>query len=100
MDNEFKSKELLEFLNKKGIETRFSSPYTPKQNRAAEIINKVLLNKVRALLFNSNLPKGLWGEAILTACYLYNRTPNSSINFNTPYKEFTNIKPNISNIKI
>ena len=59
LDNEFKSKKLLEFLDKKGIKTRFSSPYTPEQNGAAEIINKVLLNKVRALLINSNLPRFL-----------------------------------------
>ena len=59
LDNEFKSKELTSYLDNKGIETRFSSPYTPEQNGAAEIINKVLLNKVRALLINSNLPNYL-----------------------------------------
>ena len=100
LDNEFKSKELLDYLDNKGIKTRFSSPYTPEQNGAAEIINRVLLNKVRALLINSNLPKFLWGEAILTACYLYNRTPNSSINFKTPYYLKYQTKPDISNIRI
>ena len=100
LDNEFKSKELTSYLNKKGIKTRFSSPYTPKQNGAAEIINRVLFNKVRALLINSNLPKNLWGEAILTATYLYNRTPNSSIEFKTPYYLKYNIIPNIDNIRV
>ena len=100
LDNEFKSKELLDYLDIKGIKTRFSSPYTPEQNGAAEIINRILFNKVRALLINSNMPKALWGEAILTACYLYNRTPNSSINFKTPYYLKYQTKPNISNIRI
>lgn len=100
LDNEFKSNDLTNYLNSKGIITRFSAPYNPSQNGAAEIINKVLFNKVRALLINSNLPKSLWGEAILTATYLYNRTPNSSINYKTPYYLKYNKLPNLSNIKI
>jgi hypothetical protein len=59
LDNEFKSKELDNYLATKGIVTRYSAPYTPEQNGAAEIINRVLLNKVRALLLSSNLPKNL-----------------------------------------
>ena len=78
----------------------YSPPYTPEQNGAAEIINRVLLNKVRALLINSNLPKSLWGEAILTATYLYNRTPSSSIRFKTPYELKYKELPNISNIRV
>jgi hypothetical protein len=46
------------------------------------------------------LPKSIWGEALLTATYLYNRTPNSSINFKTPYYLKYNIKPNLDNIRI
>lgn len=59
LDNEFKSRELDSYLTNKGINTRYSAPYTPEQNGAAEIINRVLLNKVRALLITSNLPKYL-----------------------------------------
>jgi len=100
LDNEFKSKDLIQYLDKKGIKARYSSPYTPEQNGAAEIINRIILNKVRALLFVSNLPKSLWGEAILTATYLYNRTPNSSIEFKTPYFLKYNKLPNLNNIRI
>ena len=59
LDNEFKSRELDSYLTNKGINTRYSAPYTPEQNGAAEIINRVLPNKVRALLITSNLPKYL-----------------------------------------
>ena len=52
------------------------------------------------MLINSNLPLYLWGEAILTACYLYNRTPNSSINFKTPYKYRYKEVPNLDNIRV
>ena len=40
------------------------------------------------------------GEVILTATYLYNRTPDSSINFSTPYYLKYKEKPNINNIRI
>ncbi|RYE04909.1 MAG: hypothetical protein EOP33_08175, partial [Rickettsiaceae bacterium] len=100
LDNEFKSKELDSYLVSKGIKTRFSAPYTPEQNGAAEIINRVILNKVRALLITSNLPKLIWGEAILAAVYLYNRTPNSSIEFKTPYYLKYREIPNIENIRV
>ena len=36
----------------------------------------------------------------MSAVYLYNRTPNSSINFKTPYKAKYKAKLNIANIKI
>jgi hypothetical protein len=100
LDNEFKSRELDAYLTTEGITIRYSALYTPEQNGAAEIINRILLNKVRALLINSNLPKNLWGEALLTATYLYNRTPSSSIDFKTPYYLKYKVMPNISNIRI
>ena len=100
LDNEFKSINLDKLFKLKGIIIRYSPPYTLEQNGAAEIINRVLLNKVRALLINLNLPKYLQGEAILAATYLYNRTPNSSINFNTPYYLKYKEIPNLDNIRI
>ena len=52
------------------------------------------------MLIGAKLPKAYWGEAVLAATYLYNRTPNSSIGFKTPYKAKTGQKPDISNIRI
>ena len=46
------------------------------------------------------MPKYIWGEAILIACYLYNRTLNSLISFKTLYYIKYNTKLDISNIRI
>jgi hypothetical protein len=59
LDNEFISSELEAYLAKKGIDTRYSPPYTKEPNGAAEIVDRILFNKVRALLINSNLPLSL-----------------------------------------
>ena len=50
--------------------------------------------------FTVNLPKYLWGEAVSTAVYLYNRTLYSQISFKTPYFALYNIKLDIINIKV
>lgn len=98
-DNEFKSKKIETYYTNKGIISTYSSPYSHEQNGGAERINRTLFNKVRALLIASNLPKFLWGEALLATVYIYNRTPNSSIDYKTPYELKNGIKPDISNIR-
>ena len=99
-DNEFNTNSINEFTKELGIIFRFSSPYNPELKGGGERINRTLFNKVRALLIQANLPNKYWAEALISSVYLYNRTPNSSINFITPYKSKYNIKPNINNIRI
>ena len=72
---------------KNGIIYNTSPPNTPYSNGFIERINRTLLNKVRALLFTAGLPKYLWGEALYTAVYLYNRTPHSKIGFISPLEK-------------
>ena len=85
----------------KGILGTYSAPYTPQQNGTAEIFNRTIIAKVRAMLTTSGLPKAYWGEALTAAVYIYNRTPHSSLEgFITPYESRYGSKPNISNVKI
>jgi hypothetical protein len=87
-------------LDKAGIIHQTSSTYTPEQNGFIERINRTLLNKVRSLLLNSNLNKKMWGEALLSAVYLYNRTPHSKLGYKTPHEIKNGELPNIGNIKV
>ena len=54
----------------------------------AERKSKHLLEVARALLFTNQVPKYLWGEALLTSTYLINRMPNKVLNFETPFDVF------------
>ncbi|GKA80162.1 zinc finger, CCHC-type containing protein [Tanacetum coccineum] len=45
------------------------APYTPQQNGVAEKKNRVLQDMINVVLVSANLPKNLWGEALLTVCH-------------------------------
>ena len=82
---EFISNEFKSFLLSEGTLAQLSCPYTPQQNGVAERKHRHIIETTRTLLLSSNLPKVFWGEAALTAIYLINRLPSSSINMDTPY---------------
>ena len=44
-------------------------------------------------MLSMNVPKYLWGEAILTAAYLINRVPSRVLNHQTPLNFFKNWFP-------
>lgn len=99
-DNELNTEDIQVFATEKGMVLRFTAPHTPEPKGGGERINRTLFDKIRALLIEAGLPRKFWGEALLSSVYLYNRTPNSSLNFVTPYMAKYNKKPDISNIRI
>lgn len=66
MDNarEFILSEFQEYLDSEGIILEMTSPYLPSQNGVAERLNRTLIERARAMIINSGLPKFLWEEAI------------------------------------
>jgi hypothetical protein len=81
---EYIDKSFRAFLDENGILFQTTCVDTPQQNGVAERKNRHLAEVARSLLFTMNVPKYLWGEAILTAAYLINRMPSSVLNFKTP----------------
>uniref|UniRef100_A0A2N9HZL1 Integrase catalytic domain-containing protein n=1 Tax=Fagus sylvatica TaxID=28930 RepID=A0A2N9HZL1_FAGSY len=54
---------------------------TPEQNGVAERKHRHIVETGLTMLFHARLPKNLWLEAFLTAVYLINRLPSSTIGF-------------------
>ncbi|KAI3825040.1 hypothetical protein L1987_06515 [Smallanthus sonchifolius] len=82
-----------------GIIHQTTAPYTPQQNGVAERKNRTLKEMVNSLLSYSGLSDGFWGEAMLTACYILNRTPNKR-NKVTPYELWKGKPPNLYYLKV
>ena len=62
-------------------------------------MNRTILNKVRCLLKDSNLPKKFWVEAVSTACYQKNRSPSSALNFRTPEQLWNGKLPSLDHLR-
>ena len=71
---------------------------TPKHNGVSECLNRTIMEKVRAMLDESGLPKFLWAEAVSHAVYLKNRTWTRTLGYTTPYEILHGHKPNIGNL--
>nr|GEV13381.1 hypothetical protein [Tanacetum cinerariifolium] len=76
-----------------------TAPYTPQQNGVAERKNGVLQDIINAMLVSANLPKNLWGEALLTTCHVSNRIIAKKLKV-SPYEIWKGRKPNISYFRV
>ncbi|KAM1650348.1 hypothetical protein ACFXTN_003066 [Malus domestica] len=90
--------KLASFYASKGIIHQSSCVNTPQQNGVGECKHRHLLNMARALLFQAYLPKCFWGDAILAATYLINRTPTLLLQGKTPYEKLFHKTPNYSHL--
>ncbi len=96
---EYVNHELVHFFRSHGIQHQTTIPYNPEQNGKAERLNRTLLEKVRAMLIEADLPKRLWAEAANTASYLRNRTPTAGRS-STPWELFYGKKPGVSHLRV
>ena len=97
---EYTSTEFIDYLKKEGIRHEFTVPKTPEQNGVAERMNRTLLEVVRSMLSDSQLPKRFWAEALATATYVRNRSPTKSVAGMTPFEAWSGKKPNVNNLRI
>lgn len=95
---EYISKELRDRLKASGIKHQTTIRYTPEQNRVSERMNRTIVERAKCMLFNAGLPKSYWGEAVLTATYLINRSPTSRIPKEIPEEQWTETKQDLSHL--
>ena len=65
----------------------------------AERKNRTLVEMVNCMLNQSGLPNNLWGEALLTACYVHNRITSRVIP-TSPYELWKGRKPNLEHLRV
>jgi hypothetical protein len=87
--------QLKGWMAENGIVPQPVPSYTPEANGRAERLNRTLIEKVRALLIQFQLPVALWPYAMKVASQVHNRTlPNAMVA--TPYELFYGTKPDVT----
>lgn len=81
------------------IKRHYSNVYTPQQNGLAERMNRTLIERAKCMLFDTDLPKHHWAEAINMAAYVINRSICSS-HAKPPEAMWTEKRVKLSNLRI
>lgn len=97
---EYSSTAMKQFCGENGIVLETNPAHNPQLNGVAERLNRTLTEKARSMLLEYDVAKRMWGEAIMTATYLTNRSPTVALKETTPFEKWFGVKPNISNLKV
>jgi transposase InsO family protein len=95
---EYTSKEFVNFCKDVGIKRELTTPYNPQQNGVAERKNGTIMEAVKTMIHDQDLPMCLWATKI--AVYVQNRLSHSALGFKTPEEMFSRKKPEVSHLKI
>jgi len=88
-----------DYLEECGIKHKVTTPNTLQHNGVAKCLNRMLLDKARAMLADANLPKSYWLEAVNYATLLHNLSPSCSIS-TTPSELYTGTKPDVLQLRM
>src|ERR1051325_6396980 len=88
------------FCVEHGVDNEVTAHYTPQHNGIAERRNITILDMARCMLKQKNLPKSLWGEAVSTAVYIFNRRPTKILKNKVPEEVWSGKRPSVSHLKL
>jgi hypothetical protein len=83
-----------------GIKRELTTPYNPQQNNVAERKNTTIMEAVKTMIHDQDLPMCLWAKATMVAVYVQNRLSHSALGFKTSEEMFIGKKPEVSHLKI
>jgi len=77
-------------------------PHTPQQNGVSDRMIRSITEKALALVIGGKIQKTFWGEAVLTATYLINRSPTSALHEcrKTPFEMWHSKKPCLKYLRV
>ena len=97
---EYTSKEFMNFFKYVGIKRELTTPYNPQQNGVAERKNITIMEVVKTMIHDQDLPMCLWAKGAITVVYVQNRLSHSAFGCKTPEEMFTDKKSEVSHLKI
>jgi hypothetical protein len=97
---EYTSKEFVNYCKDVGIKRDLTTPYNPQQNGVVERKNITIMEAMKTMIHDQDLPMCLWAEAVKTTVYVQNQLSHSALGFKTPEEMFSRKKPEVSHLKI
>ena len=87
------------FLKEEDIIAQYTMPGTPQQNGVCERRNRTLMDMVRSMIINFDLPLSVGSEALKTVVYILNRVPSRVVPM-TPFELWKGWKPSLNHLHI
>jgi Reverse transcriptase (RNA-dependent DNA polymerase)/GAG-pre-integrase domain/Integrase core domain len=97
---EYTASSVQAYLKQKGIKHKITTPDTPQHNGVTERMNWTLLDKVRAMLLDAQLPKTYWYDALQYVVHIHNITPTRALKDQTPEEAWSGNKPDVSSLRV
>jgi hypothetical protein len=92
---EFTARSFADHCTKQGMQRHLTAPYTLEQNGIVERRNQSVMGMARSMRKAMSMPSWFWGEAVLTAVFILNRSPTQSVEGRTPYEVCHGKKPSV-----
>jgi hypothetical protein len=99
MGREWRNEKWDDFLREKGIIMESGAPYAHAQNGVAERGIRTVIERVRCMLADSGLPRGLWAECAATAIYVDNFIPSARNPGVIPWEVWTGKRQDVSHLR-
>jgi hypothetical protein len=97
---EFTSNSFNQFCEEHGIRRQLTAAYTPQQNGVAGRRNRTIMNMVRCLLTEKEMPKKFWPEAARWTSHVLNRSLTSAVNDMVPEECWSGVKPSVDHFSV
>ena len=97
---EFTSLEFNNFCKTNGISRQLTTVYTPQQNGVAEGKYRTIMNMVRSILSEKQVPENFWPEAVDWTMHVLNRSSIVVVKDMTPEEAWSGVKPNVDYFRV
>jgi transposase InsO family protein len=97
---EFTVAEFASYCADEGVQRHYSASYSPQQNVVIERRNQTVVGMAWALLKQRRMHAVFWGEAVVTAVYILNRSPTKALNGRTSYEAWHGRKLAVSHLRV
>ena len=95
---EYTSTQFEAFCKEAGIKRELTTPYNPQHNGVVERKNRTIMEAVKTVIHDQDLPMHLWVEAAMTVVYVHNRLSHNALRVKTLEEMYTRKKHEVSHI--